>query len=425
MAGRGWIQLAYKSMFDCKLKDKTVFLRVDINSSVVEGRVVISSRIREHAKTIYALSEEGAKVVVLSHQGRPGEEEFIGLKRHADHIKKFIGRPVRFVKWDEDYVSIIKAMKDGEVVLMDNTRFQKEEQEDKTPEEHAKDDFIMKLAPLGQLFVQDALSVCHRPHATVVGFRPSMECVAGPVLKKELDALEKLEKIPKGKLVVLGGAKLSDSVSILRGMLDSGMCNKACIGGLFGELFLKAKGVDFGAKEKLFAEKKFDKMLPDAKRILEKYPSRIILPVDLAVAVQNGNGDSNGAAKFNAACPPKAKRKEIKVQELPCQFITMDIGTETTEIFKKEIRASEVVVFNGPMGVYEQPKFSIGTKKILEAIAFHRCFSIIGGGDTERALTSFGLVPQDFGHVSLAGKALLQYLSAEPLPGLKILEKKK
>lgn len=425
--------MGYKTVFDYPIKGKTVFLRADLNSPVVEGRVVISSRLREHSKTIYALSEECAKVVVLSHQGRPGEEEFIPLKRHADHIRKFIGKTLRFVKWEDDYVSAIKSMKDGEVIVLDNTRFQKEEQEDKSPEEHSKDAFMKKLGPLGDLFVQDSLSVCHRPHATVVGFKPCMPCVVGPVLAKELEALSKLnDSKGNGKLVVLGGSKLSDSLGILSGMLDNKMTNEACIGGLFGELFLKAKGVNFGAKEKFFAEKGFDKLIPQAKKILDKHSAKLILPIDLAVEVSNGNAKNpvqaekgNGhAGHAEKDVGHAGKRKELKVGALPSAYPTMDIGTETTELFKKKIRAASVVVFNGPMGVYEKTRFSVGTKKILEAIAFHRCFSIIGGGDTERALTSFGLVPQDFSHVSLAGKALLQYLSAEPLPGLEILEKK-
>ncbi|MCR4368671.1 MAG: phosphoglycerate kinase [archaeon] len=398
--------MKYKSAFDFDLKGKTVFLRADLNSSVVEGRVVISSRLREHSKTIYALSEEGAKVVVLSHQGRPGEEEFIGLKRHADHIRKFIDKPLKFVKWEDDYVSEIKAMKDGEVIVLDNARFQKEEQEKKTPEEHAEDGFIKKLGVLGDLFVQDALSVCHRGHATVVGFKKYMPCAVGPVLEKEIDALEKLEEQGNGsKLLVLGGAKLSDSVKLLSGMLENGMTNKVCVGGLFGELFLKAKGVDFGAKEEFFAKNEFADLVPEAKKLLEKYGDKIILPSDLGL-------EKNG------------KRAEEQVKNLPSKNTPMDIGIQTTEEFKRIVRESSLVVFNGPMGVYEKPQFAIGTKKVLEAIAFHRCFSIIGGGDTERALTSFGLLPQDFSHVSLAGKALLQYLSGIPLPGLEVLEKR-
>ncbi|MEK6958146.1 MAG: phosphoglycerate kinase [archaeon] len=400
--------MEYKNVFDYPLKGKTVFLRADLNSSVVEGRVVISSRLREHSKTIYALSEEGAKVVVLSHQGRPGEEEFIELKRHADFIKKFVDRPVKFVKWEADYVSEIKNMENGDIVVLDNTRFIKEEQEDKTPEEHANDPVIKKLGPLGDLFVQDALSVCHRPHSSVVGFKKYMPCVVGPQLQRELEALDKLNGKGSGnRLVVLGGAKLSDSVSLLEGMLDNNLCNKACVGGLFGELFLKAQGVDFGAKEKFFREKGFDKLLPKAREILKKHSAKLILAKDFGIEEPRDSG----------------KRKEAQLKELPSKFDTMDIGRETSELFKEHIRGASVVVFNGPMGVYEKKAFAVGTKKVLEAIAFHRCYSIIGGGDTEKALTSFGLVAQDFSFVSLAGKALLQFLSGEPLPGLEILEK--
>src|SRR3989338_296521 len=169
--------MGYKTAFDYGLKGKTVFLRADLNSSVVEGRVVISSRLREHSKSVYALSEEGAKVVVLSHQGRSKEpDQFIPLKRHADFVRKFTGKHVKFLTWSEDYASAIKAMKDGDIVMLDNTRFQKEEEQAKTPEEHAQDAFIKVLGPLGQLFVQDSLSVCHRSQASVVGFSKYMPC---------------------------------------------------------------------------------------------------------------------------------------------------------------------------------------------------------------------------------------------------------
>jgi len=396
----------YKSIFDYKLKGKTVFLRADLNSSVVEGRVVISSRLREHSKTIYALSEENAKLVVMSHQGRPNEKGFISLERHAHFIKKFIDSPVKFVKWEDDFETEIKNMKNGEIILLDNTRFQKNEQQKKTAEEHGEDEFIKKLGPLGDFFVQDALSVCHRQHATVIGFKKYMPCVIGPNLEKELIALNELENGKHHKLLLLGGAKLKDSVNLLAGMLENKLCDKVCIGGLFGDLFLKAKGIDFGAKEEFFKEKGLNELIPQAKEILEKYKTKIVLPIDLAISIQG------------------KVRKEIPLNELPSEYVPKDIGRSTTELFKKEIRAADMVIFNGPMGVYEKKIFAIGTKKALESIAFHRCFSIIGGGDTERALTKFGLLPQDFSHVSLAGKALLQYLSGKPLPGLEILEKK-
>ena len=401
-----------KSIFTQKLAGKTVLLRVDLNSSIVEGRVVVSSRIREHAKTVYSLCEEGAKVVVLSHQGRKGDADFIPLKRHSDFIKKFTGRKVKFVTWNEDFGRIIEEMKNGEVVVMDNTRFiDFETDEKKTPEEFASASPIKELIEVSDFFVQDALSISHRNQATVVGPPAKLKSFVGPVLEKELEALKKLGSKKQAKLLILGGAKPSDSIEILESMLANKYADEVCLGGLFGEIFLSANGVKLGKKDAFLKEKGFDRLVPKAKEIIAKYGNKITLPVDVGVKPNDVGAKPNG------------HRKELKVSQLPTEMDIMDIGVETTELFKKKVRKAEVVVFNGPMGVYENKSFSIGTKKILETIAFSRCYSIVGGGDTERALLGIGLLPQDFKHVSLAGKALLEYLAGEELPGLKILER--
>ncbi len=397
----------YKSIYDVKIKGKTVFIRADLNSSVVEGRPVVSARIREHAKSLYYLSEEGARVVVLSHQGRKGEPEFIPLNRHAGMIRKLIGKKLIFVKWDEDYKKKIKELKNGEIILLDNTRFLDIEQaKGKSAEDFSKEEPIKSLASVGDIFVQDALSICHRKQATVIGFSPLLPSYVGPVLQKELEALEKLEEVKDSKIAVLGGAKPEDSIELLKSMLEKGTVDKVLLGGLFGELFLKAKGIDFGKKEEYFKKKGYGQLIPLIKEVYEKYKEKIILPVDLAV---NEGGD----------------RKEIKVEDLPSKYSTMDIGWNTVELFKPKIRAAALTIFNGPMGVYEKKEFSLGTKKILEAVAFCRTYSLLGGGDTERALTTLGLLPQDFSHVSLAGKALLSYLAGEKLPGLEVLKQKR
>ncbi|MFH1586873.1 MAG: phosphoglycerate kinase [Candidatus Diapherotrites archaeon] len=397
--------MTMKTIYDEKnLKGKTIFLRADLNSSLIEGRVVLSPRIREHAKTIYFLSEEGAKTVVLSHQGRPGDHNFVSMDRHASLIKKLIGKDVKFFRWEDNYVEEIKKLNDGEVILLENVRMQPEELEKKTPEEHAKDRYIKGLAPLGDMYVQDALSVCHRSQASVTGFAAYMPCFVGPCLKKDLDALAKLKEIKDHKLLVLGGAKVEDSIPLLKTMLDQKMASQACVGGMFGELFLIAKGVKLGKKEAFFEEKGLLELIPEIKDILSTHGDKITLPIDLAVL--NGNN----------------RRKEVKVGELPSEFDTFDIGWDTIEMFKDRIKESELTIFNGPMGMYEDSKFRLGTKKILECIAFNRTFSILGGGDTEKALKMIGLEPSDFDHVSLAGKALLQYLSGKKLPGLEVLE---
>jgi len=396
--------LDYRPIFDVPLKGKTILLRTDLNSNVVEGRVVVSSRIREHAKTVYSLAEEGARIVVLSHQGRKGDPDFISLKRHADFIKKFVDKSVKFVTWEQDFVNAIKRMKDGDIIVLENTRFLDIETNEKlSPQEFSKQFPIKELSQVADYFVQNALSICHRNQATVVGFT-SLPSFAGPVLERELIALSKLNNKNEPKLLILGGAKPSDSLHVLDSMIEQNFCNEVCLGGLFGEMFLRASGKPLGKKDKFLDSKGYLEFESEIKKILSKHKSKIILPVDLAAA----NGSN--------------KRKEIAVKDLPTDLDIMDIGRETTELFKKKIRESKIVVFNGPLGVYEKPSFSIGTKKILETIAFGRTFSILGGGDTERAVFSLGLLPQDFSHLSLSGKALLEYLAGEKLPGLEILK---
>jgi len=398
--------MKYKTIYDTETKGKTVFLRVDLNSPVVAGRVIIGARIREHAKTLYYFSEEGARTVAFSHQGRPNEPEFIPLKRHAVKLSKLLGREVKFRSWDENYLGAIKKLSNGEILLLDNTRFQKEEMVNASPAQHAKDGFIAALAPLGGLFVQDALSICHRSHATVVGFSRHMPSYAGCYLLKELEALEKLENVDGKRLLVLGGAKPEDSLKVLAEMLERGRADEAIIGGLFGELFLWANGTNFGEKEKFFEEKGYAKLKPELKKTLNRFRNKISLPKDFAVSGKGG------------------KREEIPLSQLPSKHSTFDIGKQTIEEFKKKIRKSNLVICNGPMGKYEKKEFSIGTQKILEAAAFSRAFSIVGGGDTEKAISALGMLTQDFNFVSLAGKALLAYLAGEKLPGLGVLAHK-
>jgi phosphoglycerate kinase len=395
-----------KNIYDEKLKGKTIVLRADLNSPIVSESLALSSRIREHAKTIYFLSEEEAKTVVLSHQGREGEPDFVDLYRHSRLIEKLIDKPVKFVKWNEDYAKEIKNMKNGEIILLDNVRFLKEETEKKTIAEHAKANFIKKIAKNSDLFVQDALSVCHRSQASVVGFKPHLPCFTGIFLEKELNALEKLSEINDSTLLVLGGGKPADSIKVLEEMLTTGKANEALLGGMIGELFLKAKGIELGKKDEYYSNEKYTPLLKKAQKIMNTHEKKIMLPIDFAFEENK-------------------TRKEIPLKKLPAKEMILDIGQETLQLYKNKIRSSKLTIFNGPMGVYEKNGFARGTKKILEYIAFSRTFSILGGGDTEKALTAIGLVPQDFNHVSLAGKALLEYLAGKKLPGLEILDNNK
>jgi phosphoglycerate kinase len=395
--------MPYQFISQQDVKGKTLIVRCDLNSSIQDGTLVVSERIRQHAQTIKTLSDRGAKVVVLAHQGRKGDADFIGLEQHAQALSKIIGKPVRLMRRKKGYVDEIRSLQDREIVLMENVRFFDEEILEKTAQAHSQAEFVRSLASCADYFVQDALSVCHRPHASVVGFTALLPSFVGPALEKEILALQKISEVKENRLLVLGGAKPKDSLEMLAKMLSDKRMDKACVGGMFGELALRANGVDFGAKEKFFVDKGFGDFSAKINSSLSAQRAKILLPVDAAL-------DANG------------KRKEIPIAKFPSIFIPKDIGKKTVKLFAAEIRKAKLIVFNGPMGVYESKQFALGTKQILSAISKSKAFSILGGGDTETALSMLNFKPTYFSHVSLAGKALLEYFAGKELPGLKALD---
>lgn len=398
--------MAIKFISKKNVKGKTIIIRCDLNSNVDSGKIAVSARLKEHAQTIKGLSKKGAKLVVLAHQGRKGENDFVSLQQHAQALSDLTGKKVALLDWNSDYVSAIKKLKNSEIVLMENTRFLDAESEEKTALEHAQTEFVKELASCSDYYVLDALSVAHRGHASVVGFSALLPSFAGPVLEREILALQKLSKIKGSRLLVLGGAKPKDSIEIVNSMLEQGKTSEALLGGLLAELFLKANGTSFGAKEKFFEEKKLLDLVPKCAAVLQKYSEKISLPTDLAMACGS-------------------ERKNLAVSQLPSDCISMDIGEQTISDFSKKISKAKLIVFNGTMGVYEKPDFAVGTKEILNAISKSKAFSLLGGGDTETALSMFGFNAKQFGHVSLAGKALLEYLVGKQLLGLVALEEGK
>ncbi|MDD5148484.1 MAG: phosphoglycerate kinase [Candidatus ainarchaeum sp.] len=396
--------MAYKFISPQAVKGKTLAVRLDLNSPVEKGKIVVSARLREHAKTVAGLSKKGARLALLSHQGRKGDGDFIPLEQHAKALAGISGKKISFCGWQEDFVSAIKNLKDGEAVLLDNTRFQEDEAVEKSPEEHAKSPWIQKIASVSDFFVEDALSVSHRPHASVVGFAPLLPCFAGPQLEKELDALEKFGSAePKKRLFILGGAKIGDSLKMIGFLLQNNRAEKILLGGLLGELFLKAGGLSLGERDAFFSEKGLDKLVPEAAEAMQKFPGKIFPPLDVAL-------------------DEKGKRREIPAVKLPSESMIMDIGKKTISSMKKHIEDADFFVFNGPLGVFEKKQFAEGTKEIFSEFKKTKKTGILGGGDTETAIQALGFSMHDFYHVSLAGKALLECLSGETLPGLEILK---
>jgi len=410
-----------RSIEDEKVKGKTILLRVDLNSSVKtsqelvsasdkpkyrHGRLLKSPKLAAHARTIRYLASEGARVVVLSHQGRKGRDDFIDLSSHQRTLERLTDLEVRFFKWDDDYLSAIKKMKEGEVVLLDNTRFLEFEAENRKPEEHAKEPVIRDLAGVADLFVLDALSVAHRSHATVVGFTVLLPSFAGPVLVSELEALRKIEAVKDNGLLILGGMKPEDSLRVMERMLSEKRVSRVLLGGALGELAIIAKGSTLGEKDKFLEEKGVLSSLEEMKRLLARFNGLVSFPVDLAIR-------------------RKGQREEISLAELPVEEMIYDVGEITVQNYESFINKADLVIFNGPLGRFESYQFAYGTRKVLEALCRTRAYTIVGGGDTVTAVVRLGFKDKEFNHVSLAGKALLEFLVGEKLPGLAALSTKK
>ena len=399
----------FLTLDDVDVSGKTVIVRPDFNVPIdpSTGEILDDTRIREHAVTIKELVEKGAKVVILAHQGRPGEPEFTeSLEKHAKALEKALGKPVKYVHdlYGPQAKEAIKALKPGEVLVLKNVRTFPEETKKKSPEEHAKSELVRELAPLADLFVLDGFSVAHRPHASVVGFAAVLPAVAGRVMEKELRSLEKaLEKPEKPCIYILGGAKAEKCVDIIRYVLEKGIADKVLTGGLVGHLFLKAKGIQLGRPSDEVLEKKGLAGLVDAmKEILEAFPDKIEVPVDVA-------------------CEIEGRREEKNVEELPVEYPIMDIGSRTAEAYSSMVKEAKSVVVSGPLGVYEKDQFAEGTKKVFGAVAESAAFSLAGGGDTVAVLKKLGLFDK-FSAVSLAGGAFIEYLMGKKLPGVQVLE---
>jgi phosphoglycerate kinase len=391
------------------VKDKVVLVRVDFNSPVdpQTKKILDDTRIRAHGETtIKELSEKGAKVVVLAHQGRPGDPDFIPLEQHAQILSRILGKPVRFVNdvYGEKAKNAIKELKSGEILVLDNVRNFPREAKEAPPEEHSKSELVANLAPLADLFVNDAFAAAHRSHASMVGFTVLLPSAAGRIMENELNALSKvLENPEKPCVYILGGAKADDSLRISKHVLDNNIADYVLTAGITGHLFLVAKGYNIGKPNMELLEKnKLLDLIPGIKDLISKYPEKIEVPVDLAVEVEG-------------------KRKEVTLEELPTDHPIYDIGTKTIERYSKIIMKAKSIVFSGPPGVFEKEEFKKGTKELFEAIASSKAFSLIGGGHSIAAVQSLGLAHK-MSYISTAGGALIEFLMGRKLPGVAALE---
>jgi len=402
-------ELGIATLDDISLNGKVALTRVDINSPVGEStkKVTDDSRIREHAHTIRELSGKKAKVVILAHQGRKGDPDFISLEQHAKILSDILSYVVVFVPdtIGDKAKGAIKGMKPRDVIMLENVRFLSEETLERTPEEHAKGELVSNLAPLADYFVNDAFAAAHRSHASIVGFTVVLPSVAGRIMERELTALSKVHGKPeKPSVYVVAGAKPKESFDVAEHVLSNGIADDVLTGGLVANVFLRAKGINLGdVNERLLEDKGFTPFYIKARTMVKNFSERIVTPVDVAVEIDG-------------------TRSEVAIDDLPIEHYIKDVGRRTIQLYNRLIMQAKSIVVNGPLGVYEEDNFSIGTREVLIALSKTKGFSVVGGGHSLAAVHKFGL-EKKLPYVSTAGGALISYLSGEVLPGIEALKK--
>ena len=396
------------------VQGKTVLCRVDMNQPVDRATDSLKSiaRITACAPTVKELSDKGAKVVLLAHQGSDIEyKNFYCTRPHAKVLSELLGREV---KWIEDVCgptarAAIQAMKDGEIILLDNVRFCSEEQTlfelklQLTHEQQARTQVVEKLAPLADLYVCDAFAAAHRDQPTLCGFEQVLPSAMGRLFEREYCVVSELMEAPAHPCTfVLGGSKISDAFMMMETVLGSGAADTILTGGLVGQILLASQGVEIGSGTLGFIEKSgYAEFIEKAKGFYSRYADKIVLPTDLAQVVDG-------------------KRVEAKVGAIPADFDAMDIGSETAEKYRQIILSSKTVFANGPVGVFEKTESELGTKALFTAMAETEGYTVVGGGDSVTAAAKYG-VTDKLGYICTGGGALIRFLTGEELPVVKAL----
>lgn len=393
-----------KNIKDIDIREKKILIRVDFNVPFDEhNNITDDTRIRGVLPTINHALDEHAKIIIMSHLGRPKgkRQEKFSLAPVAKRLSRLIDKDIKLAPdcIGDEVQAIVDAMQPGEVVLLENLRFHAAEQENDR-------EFSKKLASLADIFVNDAFAVAHRAHASVVGVTEFFDqCAAGFLLQKEMDYFQRSMGDPVRPLVaIVGGAKVSSKLGALRNMLDR--VDKMIIGGAMANTFLKSWGYSVGKS------KVEDDLLETARELVEKAKSKGVkfyLPVDCIVA-----------DRFE----PRAETMRTTVQEVPDEWMILDIGPATTLLFSEALENARTIVWNGPMGAFEMDAYSRGTMAMVQRVAGSHALTIVGGGDTDVAVHKAGET-NNISYISTGGGAFLMLMEGKTLPGVAALEEKK
>ena len=388
-----------KTVRDIDVKGKKVIVRVDFNVPLDEnGNITDDKRIVGALPTIKYLVEHGAKTILVSHLGRPknGFEDKFSMRPTVERLSKLLGKEVKLAKdvIGEDAKEKAANLKEGEVLMLENVRFHKEETKN-DPE------FAKSLSELAEIYVNDAFGTAHRAHASTAGLADYLPAVCGFLIEKEIEFMGKaLENPARPFVAILGGSKVSDKIGVIENLIDK--VDALIIGGGMAYTFLKAKGYEIGGS---ICE---DDKVELAKELMERAKKanvKLLLPVETVVSKEFKND---------------TEYKTVPSNNIEGEWSGMDIGAKTIELFSEEIKTAKTIVWNGPMGVFEFPNFAVGTKAIAKAVAESGAISIVGGGDSAAAVEQLGYADK-ITHISTGGGASLEFLEGKVLPGIDVL----
>lgn len=383
----------------------TVMLRVDFNSPIdpSSNQILDDKRFREHLPTVQAL--EDTRLVVLTHQSRPGKKDYTTLEAHAAKLERLLGRPVTYVDdiFGRCAREAVRSAKRGDVLMLENLRFAAEENLTLKPEEAKKTILVRRLASMADFYVNDAFGTAHRSQPSIVGLPLALPSVAGLLMEKEVANLSRVfTGAPRPVTFVLGGTKVDDSIAVAKNVLERGTADRVIMVGVVGNVFLLAAGYDIGQPSTQLVEHLgYQGEIGRANDLLETYRDRISLPHSVAVR-EDG------------------ERVEYRVDAVPEDAQVLDLGSESIGILSREISESGTVVVNGPAGLFEEEQFAVGTYELLKAASTVE-FSVAGGGHSGVAIERLGLEDR-FTHISTGGGAAIEFLTGKKMPAIEALE---
>ena len=392
-----------KTVRDVELKGKKVLCRCDFNVPMKDGEITDDFRIVSSLPTVKYLIEQGARVILMSHMGKPKGEPKpeLSLGPVALRLTELLGQEVKFISCptviSDSVREMAEGLSDGEVMLLENTRYRAEETKSEEP-------FTGELASLGELFVNDAFGTAHRDHSSTAGLARYLPTVSGFLIEKEVKFLgDALDKPERPFVAIMGGAKVGDKIPVIENLMKK--VDTIIIGGGMTYTFFKAKGYEIG---KSILDSDSIELSGELLRKAEAAGVKIMLPVDTLCT--DDFSENNVVEVYDA-------------DKIPAELMGMDIGPKTIALYEEEIAKAKTIVWNGPMGVFENPKFEAGTKAVAQALADSDAVTVIGGGDSAAAVEQFGLKDR-MTHVSTGGGASMEFLEGKVLPGIACIEEK-